>query len=86
MTEESPEFSAELIAEDGTRIALSGEQSVGRSEDSDITVANSGVSRKHAVLRVNGEEVSVEDLGSANGTRVNERQLQACRKRVCPSG
>ena len=76
MNESTVAFSAELVAEDGTRIPLDGEQTVGRSEDCDITVDNSRVSRKHAVLRVSDGEVTVEDLGSANGTLLNQRQVQ----------
>jgi hypothetical protein len=32
-------------------------------------------SRRHAVLRVYGDDVSVEDLGSRNGTVVNQTKL-----------
>lgn len=65
------DFKAELLAEDGTRIALEGEQQVGRTDDSDIVVDDPRVSRKHAVIRVADQGVTVEDLGSANGTTVN---------------
>lgn len=30
-----------------------------------------GVSRLHAILRIKGEEITISDLGSANGTYVN---------------
>ena len=66
------EFSAELVTADGSRIALSGEQKVGRSAGCDITIDDARVSRGHAMLRVIGDRLTVEDLGSANGTRVNE--------------
>lgn len=67
------DFKAELVASDGSRILLEGEQRVGRSADCDITIDDSKVSRAHAVLRVKGESLTVEDLGSANGTTVNQR-------------
>ncbi|GAB3273510.1 FHA domain-containing protein [Parahaliea aestuarii] len=65
------EFSAELVAADGSRLVLEGEQRVGRSADCEITIDDPRVSRGHAVLRVKGESLTVEDLGSANGTQVN---------------
>lgn len=65
------DFKAELLADDGTRIALDGDQQVGRTEDSDIVIDDTRVSRKHAMIRVSGETVTIEDLGSANGTTVN---------------
>lgn len=36
---------------------------------------NAGVSRRHAILAYKGNVYTVEDLGSANGTFVNDRQL-----------
>lgn len=35
-----------------------------------------GVSRLHTTIKLIGEEVFVEDLGSSNGTRVNNQRLQ----------
>lgn len=35
-----------------------------------------GVSRLHTTIKKIGEEVFVEDLGSSNGTRVNNQRLQ----------
>jgi transcriptional regulator with PAS, ATPase and Fis domain len=45
------------------------------SEDSDIILTNPSVSRNHAVLKIRNGEVSVMDMGSANGTRVGGRRL-----------
>ena len=67
------DFKAELLAEDGTRIALEGEQQVGRTGDSDIVVDDPRVSRKHAMIRVAGESVTIEDLGSANGSPMRRK-------------
>ena len=52
-----------------------GELTIGRAEDSNITLANPSVSRNHAVLKIRAGEVSVKDMGSANGTRVGGRRL-----------
>ena len=43
----------------------------GRDEKSDVVLYDHSVSRHHARLRVDGGRVTVEDLGSKNGTRVN---------------
>lgn len=44
---------------------------VGRDPESDIFLNDMTVSRMHAVLALNGDEVSVRDAGSLNGTYVN---------------
>jgi pSer/pThr/pTyr-binding forkhead associated (FHA) protein len=36
-----------------------------------------GVSRLHATIKIDNEAVSVTDLGSANGTRVNGKKVAA---------
>lgn len=69
------EFSATLVAQDGTEHALTGEMRVGRTDDCEITIADPRVSRSHAVLRVEGTRVLLEDMGSANGTLVNGLRL-----------
>ncbi len=49
--------------------------SVGALEEVDLVVPVRGVSRKHATLTVDGEGITVEDLGSKNGTFVNGRKV-----------
>ena len=50
---------------------------IGRAADQcDFVVAHPTVSRRHARLRVAGEAVQVEDLGSTNGTKVGEQMLK----------
>ena len=50
-------------------IALARTESVlGRSLDADIRFDVPGVSRRHARIVVDGEQVALEDLGSQNGT------------------
>ena len=51
---------------------------IGRAADQcDFVVAHPTVSRRHARLRVAGEAVQVEDLGSTNGTKVGDQMLKA---------
>jgi predicted component of type VI protein secretion system len=44
---------------------------VGRGTACEWQIDDHSLSRKHAQLRWNGRELTVEDMGSANGTRVN---------------
>lgn len=67
--------SARLVASDGTSYELSGEQTLGRSKDADITISDPKISRSHARFKLDGAQLTVEDLGSANGTRVNQRKI-----------
>ncbi|MEA2450404.1 MAG: hypothetical protein QOG63_2336 [Thermoleophilaceae bacterium] len=48
---------------------------IGR-EGVEIVLADPEVSRRHAAIRVQGDSVSIEDLGSTNGTFVNDRRIQ----------
>jgi hypothetical protein len=48
--------------------------------------AESGVSRRHALVRNSDEGVILIDLGSTNGTRVNDRQLSPERPHLLSNG
>ena len=45
---------------------------VGRSSDSDIVIQDSDASRRHAIFKKTVAGFVVEDLGTSNGTRVND--------------
>lgn len=49
--------------------------SIGRLETNDIWIPEQHVSRQHAVINYRNGIFMITDLGSANGTFVNERQL-----------
>ena len=53
-----------------------GEISVGRAPECSIVLSDPTVSRKHARLVVTDGRVWVEDLGSKNGTFVDDRQIR----------
>lgn len=60
----------------GRRLPLRGEVTVGRA-DTDLELTDGEVSRLHAVLRVQPDgSVEVEDLGSTNGTYVDDRRVK----------
>jgi serine/threonine protein kinase len=50
---------------------------VGRAPDCAVVVKASSVSKHHCVIKITKNGATVEDLGSANGTSVNGRQLEA---------
>lgn len=49
---------------------------LGRSSSATIMLLHESVSREHARCTVMADHVSVEDLGSANGTYVNEERIR----------
>lgn len=57
-------------------ILKEGANTIGRSEDNDITVNDPGMSRFHARIQVFNQAAMVEDLGSANGVRLNRKLVQ----------
>lgn len=50
--------------------------SVGRSSQADITVEDTGVSRKHLEIRRQGSNFLAVDLGSTNGSYVDGQKIQ----------
>lgn len=61
----------------GRRFPLSKDQVVlGRGSDCDLVVDRDSVSRRHARVFREGNNWAVEDLGSTNGSYVNDTQVQ----------
>lgn len=52
---------------------------IGRASTADIRLDDTGVSRQHAEVRREGDDVVVVDLGSTNGTSVNGRGVERAR-------
>jgi FHA domain-containing protein len=62
-----------LVLPDGTRFAIGDEPvTVGRAADCDLMLHDPTVSKRHLELRRQGRDVVLIDLGSTNGTRVND--------------
>jgi pSer/pThr/pTyr-binding forkhead associated (FHA) protein len=59
----------------GRSVPLHASLSVGRADDAGLRIALDGISRQHARLTPAGDEVLVEDLGSANGTWINGKRV-----------
>lgn len=65
-----------LENEEGERLNIGSSFSVGRSSGCNMTLSDSKVSRKHATIHKQGEtEYWISDLGSANGTFVNQNRI-----------
>ncbi|HEV3142507.1 MAG TPA: GGDEF domain-containing protein [Gemmataceae bacterium] len=64
----------------GQRYELSDvELIIGRGEDTDIRIADNSISRRHARLVPMSRGIVVKDLGSTNGTFVNDEPIQGSR-------
>src|SRR5919202_6175423 len=61
----------------GERWYLDEETLIGRKEGNDIRLADRSVSRYHALVRLVDGQYVLSDLGSANGTFVDDRALYA---------
>ena len=48
---------------------------IGRSTECDLKISSSEVSRIHCRITIRDDSVYIEDLGSANGTFVNDQML-----------
>lgn len=65
-----------VLEVDGTRHPLDRSRTViGRGSDADITIDDTGASRRHAEVLWDGERAMVRDLGSTNGTQVDGRRI-----------
>jgi pSer/pThr/pTyr-binding forkhead associated (FHA) protein len=60
-------------------LASEAEIIIGRSSDLDMVLVEDMVSRRHAKLYVNGDQIIVQDLGSTNGTFVNGERIKRAR-------
>jgi pSer/pThr/pTyr-binding forkhead associated (FHA) protein len=75
-----PRFMLEFKNVRGEKYAIDlkeGENSVGRLSGSDVAVDDASISRNHAVVIVKSGKVTIKDLGSKNGSFVNDKKLTA---------
>ncbi|MFT4799864.1 MAG: pSer/pThr/pTyr-binding forkhead associated (FHA) protein [Candidatus Azotimanducaceae bacterium] len=61
--------------EKGQHISVSDRTEIGRALDCDISILEPELSRKHAQIEPEGDELYLQDLGSANGTHVNGEKV-----------
>ena len=55
---------------------VSEETLIGRTSKAEIQVDQDSVSRNHAKIRVDGTRITIEDMGSTNGTIVNDEHIE----------
>ncbi|WP_084074495.1 DUF3662 and FHA domain-containing protein [Demequina sp. NBRC 110052] len=76
-TGRNPQSRYPLLDIDGQRYYLTGERTVlGRGSESDIVVDDTGVSRRHIELEVTPYGTVLTDLGSTNGTYVEDQKVK----------
>ena len=61
----------------GKTYALIGTMTIGRQQDCDISLPGDEISRHHARIQVLPDGVMVEDMGSANGTFINDKRVHS---------
>jgi DNA-binding winged helix-turn-helix (wHTH) protein len=68
-----------LTWNDRTFVLSDGENLIGRNPECGVWVEAAGVSRRHARLRLDAERgaAAIEDLGSTNGTFVNDARVES---------
>src|SRR5207247_5136728 len=60
----------------GSRLLIKGSCSLGRSDANQVAIADDPVSRRHALIQVQGEnEFWLVDFGSRNGTYLNDQRI-----------
>ncbi len=73
-----PTVTRAVLRVDTRRIALdAGQNDIGRDPECTVYINDASVSRRHAAITVVGFVASVSDLGSKNGTRVNDVPVRA---------
>ncbi|ONI72782.1 hypothetical protein ALI144C_43030 [Actinosynnema sp. ALI-1.44] len=73
------QLSASLQLDDGSNRTYSLKQGgnvVGRGQDADFRLPDTGVSRRHLEITWDGQSATLADLGSTNGTTVNGTPVQ----------
>ena len=76
-----PKAELKFLVHDGKRVKLADEMSIGRDKTNTIVVDDPLVSRIHCKVRRIRTAWYVEDVGSKNGTWVNDKHI-ACGKAV----
>lgn len=60
----------------GKMYGVTGPMTIGRSAECDISIPVEEISRRHALVKPNAYGLQIEDLGSSNGTYINNKRVQ----------
>ena len=64
------------LADDHLEYTLSeGENVVGRSEECEVHIEDGSLSRKHAIIEISNDTATIRDLGSKNGTYIDDEAV-----------
>jgi hypothetical protein len=76
--ERAPKHLAMLVdkSRPDRKFDLKGMTNVGRAQDNQLVLEHATVSRHHAWVKAEGEEFLIFDVGSANGTFVNDERVE----------
>ncbi len=72
-------MTATLTLDDGSNRSyqlVQGANVIGRGQDAQFRLADTGVSRRHLEISWDGQQATLSDLGSTNGTTVNGTPVQ----------
>ena len=76
MTTGPSDWPAWLEDAGGSRVPIKGSCSLGRSDANQVAIVDDRVSRRHALIQVQGEnEFWLVDFGSRNGTYLNDQRI-----------
>ncbi|HEX9162598.1 MAG TPA: FHA domain-containing protein [Thermoanaerobaculia bacterium] len=75
LSDDAHDVAARLIDGDRIHKLKAGENIIGRDDGCTVVLASSGVSRRHAAIRIAGDRATLEELGSKNGTWHNEERV-----------
>jgi hypothetical protein len=73
------QLTASLTLDDGSNRSyqlVNGSNVIGRGQDAQFRLADTGVSRRHLEVNWDGQQATLSDLGSTNGTTVNGTPVQ----------
>lgn len=59
------------------KIRLNRSSVIGRSSDCDLQIASNEVSRHHCQIEIKPKRVTITDLDSANGTKINGKRIKS---------
>jgi pSer/pThr/pTyr-binding forkhead associated (FHA) protein len=77
--DDGPQGRPRLVSDEGNFVLEPGESVLGREKGLAVTVEAPGVPRRHARILLEDGQATLEDLGSKNGTFVDDERVQSPR-------